>query len=279
MSVHEIGNTAYDPVTGQWILTYTGEDVSGIDKAGAALSSDGLSWTAHGSNPISGATNAEDPYIAIDQNGEVFRDSEGRALMFAEEKTSATAHRGINLFKSGVNTLTGWTLFGRVLDKGSVGQWDEADVTSPVVIYDGTQLVMLYEGRSTALAGEAGSIGLATSSDEGETWTKAAANPIIDRADVTWATSYIVCDDVVKVGSSWYLTAHGAVTVGESFHIGRWTTTDAPGAWDDTSWSEMTGNPFDAESNTMMLYGYDPAFVLVADRIERSIHPMVVVDA
>lgn len=199
--------------------------------------------------------------------------------MFCEEKPTASTHRGINLFKSGANTLDGWTFFGRVLDSSGVnGEWDENGRTSPIVIYDGSQLVMLYEGMGDLLSGEAASIGVATSADEGETWSVSASNPIIDRADVAWAPSYVVCDDVIKVGSTWYLLMHGAFTVGDSFQTGRFETTDAPGSWDDTSFVEMTGNPFSIESNSMMLYLHDPSFVVTHDRIEHNIRPMVIVD-
>lgn len=272
LEIKEHGNMLWDPTTAQWILTYSGESSDGLDHVGAVVSADGNVWVPHSQNPLSGATNAEDPYIAKTADGEVFRDSEDRALMFAEEKPTATGHRGINLFKSNVGSLDGWNLFGRVLDSGTAGQWDDQDVTSPVVVYDGAQLVMLYEGRDGSLGGEAASIGVATSADEGETWTRGASNPIIDRADHSWAAAYIVPDDVLAVGSSWYLLCHGSPAVAsDSFHIGRLETADVPGSWDDTSFAAMTGNPFDGQTNTLMAWKNDPRFAVAIDRPQQRL--------
>lgn len=277
--IKETGNMVYDPVTGLWILPYSGEDVSGIDTIGAILSGDGNTWYAHSQNPITGATAAEDPYICKTMNGEVYRDSDSKALMFCEEKTSATAHRGINLFKSAAGTLSGWTFFGRVLDRGTAGAWDDQDVTSPVVIYDGTQLVMLFEGRDGSLSGEAASIGVATSADEGETWSKSGSNPIIDRANVAWANDAIVCDDLINVNGTWVLTGHGSDLLPNFFNIGRWSTTVAPGAWNGSSFAEMTGNPFCTSTNTLMCWKNDPRWAVYIDRPQQNLLACVIVAA
>lgn len=274
--IHENGNMVWDATTGQWIMTYTGESSDGLDHVGALLSADGNTWAPHPDNPISGATNAEDPYIARTVAGEVWRDSDGKALMFCEEKPTATAHRGINLFKSGVNVLTGWTFFGRVLDQGTAGQWDDQDVTSPIVVHDGTQLVMLYEGRDGSLSGEGSSIGLATSADEGETWTRGGTNPILDRLDTAWATSALVCDDVIKVGSTWVLIGHCSDVIPNFFLSGRWSTTDDPGSWDDTSFTEMTGNPFSTVTNSLMFWKNDPRFVVLVDHPQQRLLTAVI---
>jgi hypothetical protein len=265
--VREPGNAVYDPVTDQWMLVYSVgyRPATAVDiDASAALSDDGEIWTTHPQNPIS-TNRAEDPYLAKNINtGQMWRDSSGRAHMYAEEKSGYGNQRGIELYRSTANLLTGWTKYGRVVDKGTVGEWDENDRTSPIVFHDGTKLHMLFEGRSPTNQGE---IGYAYSNDEGLTWT-VAADPVIVRGTAgAWNDEGVVTDDIIKVGSAYILTVHGQGTRvgnGSQFNnLGRYITFDAPDDWDDTSFTEMSGNPYTTTSNTAMYHGNDPQRLLV----------------
>lgn len=261
--LREPGAPIYDPGTDAWICPYTGRDsIHAFGKVGAVVSADGRTWTSHQDNPLSGGSLAEDPYIAKNADGAVWRDSSGRALMFVEEKTAA-AHRGVELWRSAANTLDGWTLDGRVLDRGSLAAWDETDRTSPTVIYDGSQLVMLYEGRLLGPGGGApdpneGEIGIAFSADEGETWT-ASPDPIVPRgATGSWNERATVPDDLIRVGGEWVLLAHGQDSSGW-WSVGRFITIDDPVDWNATSFAELPGNPMTTGSNTVMAWGNDPS--------------------
>jgi hypothetical protein len=265
--VREPGNAVYDSVTDQWIVVYSVgyRPLTAVDiDASAALSDDGETWTTHPENPIS-TNRAEDPYIAKSiSTGQVWRDSSGRAHMYAEEKSGFGNQRGIELYRSTANLLTGWTKYGRVVDRGTVGRWDENDRTSPIVFHDGTRLQMLFEGRSPTNQGE---IGYAYSNDEGLTWT-VAADPIIVRGTTgTWNDEGVVTDDIMKIGDRYVLLVHGQGTrVGNGsgfLNLGRYTTTVAPDSWDSSSFTEMAGNPFTTESNTAMFHGNDPGRLLV----------------
>jgi hypothetical protein len=268
--VREPGNLLFDPVTGTHIVVYSGAPGSGAADivACAYLSADGeTGWYPHPENPISGyltPNRAEDPYLCKNINtGHLYRDGAGLAYMYVEEKPSFDGQRGINLWRSAANLLTGWTLYGRVVDKGGVGDWDENDRTSPVVFHDGTSWHMLFEGRSPTNEGE---IGYASSSD-GLTWT-VAADPIIERGTSgAWNDEGVVCDDVIKVGSTYVLLAHAKGTRvgnGTNFNnIGRWSTTVAPSSWVLGSFTEMAGNPLTTALNTIMFVHNDPGRCLV----------------
>src|SRR5690606_13841878 len=170
--------------------------------------------TADESNPIIDASDhggAEDSFIAQTITGEVWRDSDGKALLFAEEKDGAD-HRGVNLWKSDTDTLDNWTFFGRVLDKGGTGTWNQQDSTSPTVFYDqgSNKLVMLFEGRDSNSTGAVGGVGLAFSDDEGETFT-AMPDPVIPHSNVngTWNKSTVIPDAIFYKEGKYIILTHG----------------------------------------------------------------------
>lgn len=262
----EPGNPIYDPVTDQWILVYAGRDELADARLGAVLSSDGYDWVA-ADNPLDATNLGEDPYLVKDvETGFLWRDSSGRALMFAEEKIGTT-QRGILLWRSSPSTLDDWVLFGRILDKGDPGSWCSADVDSPVVVWDGSKLVMLFEGRESASGG--GSIGLGFSFDEGETWT-VLPDPIIEPFSPYTA---MVCDDLVKVANGWVLICHVGMPSGgseEFFHTERFSTlTEDPSSWDETSFVRMWDQELWGGTDCLMLFGSDSSrgIMLSGDKI------------
>ncbi|MCZ7629303.1 MAG: hypothetical protein M5U19_09650 [Microthrixaceae bacterium] len=186
---------------------------------------------------MGGVGQGEDPYLAKNPDGTIYRDGAGRALMFTEEK-DFDVHRGILLWRSGVNTLEDWTLFGRVLDRGAAGTWSATDVTSPTVIHDGNRLVMLFEGRN--MPAQQGEIGIAWSYDDGESFT-VAAEPIVARGDQGgWNATAVVPDELVKVDDKWVLLVH-AQGSGANFFPGRYLTTDDPAEWAAGSFTDPSG--------------------------------------
>lgn len=263
--LREPGPVSYDPVTDSWIALYTGRGniVSGNSAVtasiGAAVSADGETWTPHPQNPLTGVGapggvgQGEDPYLAKNPDGTIYRDSAGRALMFTEEK-DFDLHRGILLWRSGVNTLDDWTRFGRVLDRGAAGSWDATDVTSPTVVHDGARLVMLFEGRN--MPSQQGEIGIAYSYDDGESFT-AAPDPIVKRgATGTWNAISIVPDELILVDGTWVLLGHGQS--GTQYFPGRFSTTDGPSEWITGSFSELPGNPITYQSDSVAGWDNDP---------------------
>ena len=304
LQLREVGQAIYDPVTEQWIATYSARRASdAFASIGAALSDDGETWTPHPQNPIAAigtgphANDAhEDPYICKDlTTGEVWRDSSGRALMFTEEKDGAT-QLGINLFRTASNSLEDWTLFGQVLDVGDAGQWDETDRDSPVVFHHDGWLWMLYEGRN--LPDQQGWIGLAVSADEGETWSLVASPywqiwadepmasdpPFADpSAEGTWFSLSLVPDDVVMIDGAVVLLCHGQ-GVDENYHCGRFVARTNPFTIDDGSWAGwavrwamVASDPIDSEADTIMCFGNDPTRAVHLDDAAHEMHVQLVV--
>lgn len=268
--LREPGGVVYDDATATWIATYTGRGntVAGnpavTASIGAATSVDGIHWVAHPQNPLTGLGQAEDPYLAKDaETGSLWRDSQDRALMFTEKK-SFDVHSGILLWRSAPGTLDDWTLHGEVVTTGPPGAWDSTDRTSPVVVHDDGRLVMLFEGRH--LPAQEGSVGYAVSEDEGVTWD-VAAQPILTGGSAGgWTARGVVPDDIVRVGETWVLLAHGQRIDG-LWTPGRYATTTRPGAWSQDSLDELPGNPMNERSDTVMTWGpaVDSAVQIVDD--------------
>ena len=259
--IAEPDGPVYDEATDQWICVFTASGsgtADGRPRALGALSADAAddSFTPHPQNPLTGDTThtytasnsvMDDPCIVKDiADNNVWRDSSNRALMFGEERMldGILGHRGIHLFRSGANTLNDWVQVGRVLDAGNPdddpnvrklsGGWDDCDRTSPTVFhYDGT-LYMLYEGRSTYETSN-GQVGLATSDDEGATWT-ALANPILPSGD---GIVEIVPDAIVKDDSDrWFMFVHAYT--GAEWQIRRYVSRIGPDAWSSgDDWTYM----------------------------------------
>lgn len=250
VELRESGNVVYDDATSKWVACYSGQDGSTV-RVGLSTSTDGLTWTVDPANPVTGVVvQAEDPYFAKNLDGTMYRDGAGLAYMYCEEKAGYATQRGVELWRSGANVLTGWTLYGRVLDRGGVGTWNENDSTSPVVFWDGTQFVMLFEGRSPT---QDGSTGVAYSPD-GLTWTEGLNNPLIG-SDEPWG-GYTVPDDIIHVNGQWVLLVHGPSSEA------RYVASDAPADWDALSFTELIDNPLDSPANTVMFWLNDPKAVV-----------------
>ncbi|MFQ6615154.1 MAG: carboxypeptidase regulatory-like domain-containing protein [Fidelibacterota bacterium] len=117
-----------------------------------------------------------------------------------------------------------------VLDLGTSGSWEDEAVNQPSVFFDGATYHMWYSGED----GSTGRIGYATSSD-GVTWTKYAANPVLDVGTPgAWDSLWVAAPIVVFDGSSyhmWYVGFGGNNGIG-------YATSD-----DGIIWTRYAGNP------------------------------------
>ena len=174
-----------------------------------------------------------------------------------------------------------------VLDMGESGTWDDAGVTRPTVLFDGTKYRMWYSGGDGSYA----RIGYATSAD-GIVWEKYPGNPVLDvGASGTWDSTYVQCPTVLFDGTMyrmWY------VGLGPSLYkIGYATSADgivwekypgnpvldvgASGTWDDTYvWKSTV--LFDGTEYQMWYTGYDGSYGRIgyatsADGIAWEKHP------
>lgn len=254
--IREIGNI-YQADDGDYVLHYTGRPSAGAtSQIHYATSSDGVTWTKHGVL-IDEATHGiytEDSYVYEDA---------GTWWLMCENKTSLDVHQGIAVFSS-ADGKTGWTLEDAdILPNGGGGTFDVNDVSSPVFWKEGATWYMLYEGRSS---GDNGRIGLATASAPDGTWTKSGSNPVLSYSGSagSWYERGIVPDDILKVGSTYYLTVHadGTLQGSAGYRNGIFESTDL------TTWAEPSGhcNPLTGIiCNTLMLSAVNGGHLIGVD--------------
>ncbi len=128
-----------------------------------------------------------------------------------------------------------------VMGRGATGTWDSVDVLNPSVIQFQGKLLDYYSGYDGAVW----RTGLATSTDNGLTWTK-TPSPVLDLGQ--WDTKYIAANGAgIVVNGQMYHYFHGEGSDGHQ-KIGLATSADGqsftmrpdpvlsvgqPGAWDD----------------------------------------------
>ncbi len=226
--MRETSNVLYDPgdadATKRYKFIFPGFLASAgptNEHAGYAYSADGITWTKYSGNPV-GTWALEDPYELVNA---------GTYYMYYEDKADGT--------RIGLRTSSDFITWGSqtvALTKGTAGDWDDQDVSSPVNWIEGGTWYMLFEGRKSG--GQQGAIGLATSSD-GITWTEYVSNPVMSKAGGNvWDNNAIVPDDIIKIGSTYYMIYHGQNLTSSIFQWGIATSTDLH------TWVRNSGNPY-----------------------------------
>lgn len=125
-------------------------------KIGLATSSDGISWTKHGSNPVlAGNANAwENGILDADvvKIGSTY-------YMFYQGNTSDFNYSCINLASS--SDMVNWTRFDdNPLARGSNGEWDDQWNEGPVLLRMANKWMMYYMGAPDQTSSTARQIGL-----------------------------------------------------------------------------------------------------------------------
>ena len=146
---------------------------SGFDgktwSTGLAISTDGINWVKQGRVLSPDPSTWEGDYIAA--NGAVIADGE-RLLYF---------YQGGRVPQIGLATSPdgrAWKRHGDpVLGLGPRGSWDERGAADPYVIRAAGKLYLFYLGQDRARVQR---LGVAVSDDNGITWTKLRANPILE---------------------------------------------------------------------------------------------------
>lgn len=223
--LREMGNVIYTPedTARPYKYFYTGctspynEPNTGIFMA---YSKNRVTWAKGGNVVPNAILPSEDPYV-VDLG-------DGTLVMFCENKRGGSGgpnDKGIARLASTDHGNTWAITHETVLDKGTSGTWDDADVSSPAVIREGSTLYMLYEGRS----GGNQRIGLATSSDGGVTWTKDANNPLKNGAGTAYQA---IPDELTKIGSTYYCIYHSTTSaqyiISATTLNGAWVPVDRP---------------------------------------------------
>ena len=180
-------------------MWYAGNDDTYVNHIGLATSPDGYAWTKEGTNPILSPTETWEasgvsrPTVILD--GSTYK------MWYTGVDSPGVIQIGYATSPDGIS----WTKHpgNPVLSVGTVGSWEDEDVTGPSVLKDGSTYHMWYGGHD----GSTFRIGHASSSD-GITWVKDPANPVLDVGDVgEWDWLSVYSPDVVQVGDGfkmWY---------------------------------------------------------------------------
>ena len=139
-----------------------------------------------------------------------------------------------------------------VLDLGESGTWDDYDVLSPTVLFNGTEYQMWYSGND----GSNHRIGYATSGD-GVEWEKYHANPVLDLGESgTWDDSHVHSPTIFFDGIEYHMWYSGYD--GSNWRIGYAISADG------IAWVKHPDNPVldPGESGTWDDYHVDSPTVL-----------------
>ena len=258
-------------------LWYTGENSGGTMQIGYATSTDGMSWTKSGSNPVlqpgaSGGTwdtqHVGVPWVIWDGDVSLFK------MWYAgtnDPSQELDAQIGYATSSNG----TSWIFPGStpVLPEGGANDWDGEGVVAPTVLKDNDapaseRYKMWYVGyNETAMVM---GIGYAYSSD-GISWTKwndagttgdpyANSDPVLSLGPPgSWEDNWVFSPSVVKEGSvyrMWYDAESSTLPsgIGYAYSI------------DGISWRKYKGNPVvmegDQSTDDFDEFGaFDPAVI------------------
>ncbi len=190
-----IPSVIYDPVADKFICWYEGRKPGEIFLC-RATSDDGKSWTKDSpANVLSFGTTYKSPSVikvgkfyhcaAVDNNYDMYL---------------WTSNDGIN-----------WTFYGKILDRGSAGQWDEDRTLFPAIFWNLGIWYLFYVGRDSSNITR---VGMALSTT-GWSFTKHIANPVLSMGSSgQWDETRIGKASVLMVERTFYLWYHGVNSSG-----------------------------------------------------------------
>ncbi len=183
-----------------WYAWYAGEPGDGSWKIGYATSSDGISWTKYGGNPVMTGTVSEwDSYFVVPSS--VIKEGSTYYMFYWGGPVNsqlnwqfglATSTDRINWTKSGDNPIM----------DGGPGDWDDEPLDYHVQKIGDTYF-MFYQSNTSD--GVYSAIGAATSPDR-VNWTKATTTNSFPRgANGTWDDTWNEGPTLFKIGSTWLM--------------------------------------------------------------------------
>jgi hypothetical protein len=241
---------------GKYKMWYSGRGASFYNQfsIGYAESLDGFAWEKFSGNPVLGPA---DPghwdslyrgQVALIEDGGIYKMWYSAGSSVGPWQTGyATSLHGFD-----------WEVYSGnpVLTVGVPGSWDEQESDGPTVIKDGSTYKMWYHGCD---AGNLKcSVGYATSND-GITWSKYVANPVLEPAMEGWDASGLLWPRVIKNGITyhmWYIS---------DGKLGYATSLDG------IHWNKYAGNPVLSEGWDGPLIG-PPGILLEAGTYKMWLH-------
>lgn len=187
------------------------------------------SWTKYVGNPV----------LPFGGPGDWDETAAAAPTVIKDGSTYKMWYSGLNLsYRIGYATSpdgTTWSKYAGnpVIDIGTSGEWDDVSVISQSVIKDGATYKMWYGGFN---ASNNFRIGYATSAD-GITWTKYAANPVLDLgAPGEWDEFSVYLPTVLYDGMTYKMWYSGS-NITMNFKVGYATSSDG------ITWTKYAGNP------------------------------------
>lgn len=196
---------------------------------GLATSSDGITWTKSGSNPVMQHTDSTWDEGNVVPGTRMLREG-GTYYLYYWGGDTAWA---IGLATS--TDRTTWTKSANnpLLEPEAAGTWDDA-LLEPHVQKFGSTYYMWFQGNATAA--NVSKIGLASSSAKDSGWTKDASCPVMEPWGVasTWDVDWCECPILMDFTTEWRLYYGGAdVGVGNPIQEG-YATYEKTGSGADT---------------------------------------------
>jgi hypothetical protein len=223
----EGGGVAHPTVlatAGGFQMWYVGLDVLGRGAIGYASSSDGLTWQKHGGNPVLSPGVYDRSSIGFPT---VVQDGPNDYKMWYSSSNNiwlATSSDGLSWTKPFTTP---------VLAKGSSGAWDDFSVYAPHVVAGSSGYEMWYAGEAATT--RMPQIGYAWS-DDGVTWTKSPANPVLTGDSGTWEDETVTYPALIKEGSAdYYMWYRGGVDAGTALGLAS--------SSNGTAWTKDGDNP------------------------------------
>jgi len=225
---------------GSYRMWYSGGRDDHNIRIGFAISSDGVSWTRYGSNPVLDVGPSGWDSFQVNSPSVLFNGSHYCMWYTGNNGNSiglATSSDGVSWAKYSLNpvfsggrypsvlfdgsiykmwyegydytiryatSLNGilWTDYGSnpILVHGLSGSWDGMYVASPSVIFNGSHYIMSYSGYQDSILSR--KIGIAYSPD-GISWSKDGNNPIISvGSSSAWDDTFVDHSTLLLIGSS-----------------------------------------------------------------------------
>jgi predicted GH43/DUF377 family glycosyl hydrolase len=223
----------------KYYMWYTGYDGERL-RIGLAVSSNGKDWTKHPNNPLLDPGMAETWEGTHVYNPWVVAVRDNLYMWYAGAKVGGGKWQ-VRIGLATSSNGESWTKFSGNPVLSPEKGWESDSVFGPCVLIIGSKYYMWYAGGEIPRG-----VGLATSND-GQTWVKYAANPILKGVPGTWEDAGMDRPDVIKKDDMYYMYYSGIQ--GPYTRIGLATSTDGKiwtkslanpvldldkGAWDDT---------------------------------------------
>ncbi|MBK9098681.1 MAG: T9SS type A sorting domain-containing protein [bacterium] len=201
---------------GSYKMWYSGALSPTTYKIGYATSPDGINWTKHLTPVLEAGT---DPWEAEGVAGSCVMPVTGGYKMWY-----VGANSGMSKLCIGYATSVDGILWQKdtqnnpILEPGISGEWDDTWVTKPSVMFKDNIYYMWYLGTGTSWGQFR--IGLATSPDGINNWTKHSANPVLRPSTSGWDGGEVESPGVLLVGDTLYMYYDGSPSGNYVWKIG-----------------------------------------------------------